>query len=91
MILFETGTFPFKGEPLFYFSLVRQFPNEEEEFYQIHVNVLYKPTCENEAFHKAIWDEDLDENIFNYIRKSQAFVYAKNNDYAHIEIFMDET
>ncbi len=91
MILFETGTYSFTGKPWFYFSLVRQFPNEEEEYYQIHVNVLYKPTCENQAFHKAIWDEDLNENIFDYVRESQAFAYAQREEYVRIEIFMDET
>lgn len=30
MIIFETGTYSFSGEPMFCFSLVRQFPNEEE-------------------------------------------------------------
>ena len=34
MILFETGTFSFTGENLFYFSLVRQFPNDEDEYYR---------------------------------------------------------
>ena len=29
MILFETGTYSFTGKPMFNFSLVRQFPNDE--------------------------------------------------------------
>ena len=91
MILFETGTFSFSGEPLFYFSLTRQFPNEEEEFYQIVVNILYKPTDENKAFHAAVWNEDIGENIFDYIRKSEAFAYAKRDEYIRTEIYMDET
>lgn len=91
MILFETGTFSFTGEPLFQFSLVRQFPNDDEEFYQIHVNVLYKPSCENKVFSEATWNEGLGENIFDYIRKSQAFAYAKNKEYIKTEIYLDET
>ena len=91
MILFETGTFSFTGKPLFQFSLVRQFPNDDDEYYQVHVNVLYKPNCENEAFNEAIWSEDLSESIFDFIRKSQAFVYAKGDEYIKAEIYMDET
>lgn len=72
MILFETGTFSFTGESLFYFSLVRQLPNEEEEFYQIHVEVLYKSTNENKTFSETTWNDEINENIFDYIRKSQA-------------------
>ncbi len=91
MILFETGTFSFTGEPLFQISLVRQFPNNDDEFYQIHVDVLYKPTSENNVFSEATWNEDLSENIFDYIRKSQVFSYAKNKKYIKTEIYLDET
>ena len=35
MILFETGTYSFIGKSMFHFSLVRQYPNEEEEYYQL--------------------------------------------------------
>ena len=52
MILFETGTYSFTGKPMFNFSLVRQFPNDEEEYYQIHVDVLYIPTEENKDFNE---------------------------------------
>ena len=72
MILFETGTFStFEPEPVFEISLVRQFPNNDEEYCQIHVDILYI--------------------IFNYIRKSEAFAYAKNQDYIKVEIYSDET
>ena len=91
MILFETGTFAFTDEPRFTFSLVRQFPNDDEKFYQIHVKVLYEPTGENEVFSEATWNEELSENIFEYIRKSQVFAYAKNQAYIKTEIYMDET
>ena len=54
MILFETGTFTtFAKEQVFQISLVRQFPNEDEEFYQIHVDIIYKPTNENAMFTEA--------------------------------------
>lgn len=92
MILFETGTFiTSASEPVFEISLVRQFPNGEEEFYQIHVDILYKPTSENKIFSEATWDKDLSENIFDYIRRSEVFAYAKNNEYIKVEIYLDET
>lgn len=92
MILFETGTFTtFGPEPVFEISLVRQFPNDDEEFFQIHVDILYKPTSENKIFSEATWDEDLSENIFDYIRKSEVFAYAKNKEYIKVEIYLDET
>ena len=79
MVLFETGTFTaFSKEPF-------------EEFYQIHVVILYKPTAENKIFSETTWDEDLDENIFDYIRKSASFAYARNHEYIEVKIYMDET
>ena len=92
MVLFETGTFTaFSKEPFFQISLVRQFSNDDEEFYQIHVVILYKPTAENKIFSETTWDEDLDENIFDYIRKSASFAYARNHEYIEVKIYMDET
>ena len=91
MILFETGTFSFTGSPLFYFSLVRQFSNEEDEFYQIHVDVLYKPDQENNAFSESVWNEDIPENIFEHVRGSKAYTYAKNHAIVKVDIYMDET
>lgn len=57
MILFETGTYNFTGEELFYFSLVKQVPAEDDEYYQLHIDILYKPNAENRKFHSAVWDD----------------------------------
>lgn len=91
MILFETGTFSFTGEELFYFSLVKQIPAEDDEYCQLHINVLYKPNAENRKLNSTVWDEDLKENIFDYIRNSEAFNYAQKDDYIKIDIYVDET
>ena len=91
MILFESGTFSFTGEELFCFSLVRQFPNEEEEYYQIHVDVLFETNDENKTLSESVWNEDIEENIFEYVRKSESFSYAISNTYKRVDIYMDET
>lgn len=91
MILFETGTYSFTREPMFEFSLVRQFPNDEDEYYQLHINVLYIPTKENMIFEQTTWNEDIEENIFDYIRKTPVFAYCKENVFSGVEIYLDET
>ena len=92
MILFETGTFTaISDKPLFQLSLVRQVPNEDEEFYQVHLDIFYEACQENEIFHESIWDEDLEENIFDYIRASAVFAYAKEQEYQAIKIYLEET
>lgn len=90
-ILFETGTFYFTGEKLFYFSLVRQFPNGDGEYYQIHVDVQYNPTKQNKKFHKVKWSDCADGNFFDYIRNSPAFACASRDEYVGIDIYMCET
>ena len=93
-LLFETGTYTFSGKPQFYFSLVRQFPHEDEEndeYYQIHVNVLYPPTETNQIYNDATWSMEIEGNIFEYIRESNVFNDIKNDKYASIDIYMDET
>lgn len=92
MIFFETRTFTtFADEPMFQISLVRQFSNEDEEFYQIHVDILYESDNENKMMSESICDEDLSENIFTYIRNSKIFAYAKNKKYSKVKIWCDET
>lgn len=90
MLLYETGTYQFAGEPFFYFSLVRQFPNGEE-YCQIHVDVLYKPSSENQKYKNAVWNEDVSGDFFDYIRDSEAFKCVSLEAFEKIEIYKDET
>lgn len=82
MILFETGTYSFTGEPMFYFSLVRQFPNEEEEYYQIHVDVLYMPTAENKDLNKIFGMRISKKTYLVISKKRQSLVRAKEQNSA---------
>lgn len=93
-LLFEIGTYTFTGKPQFYFSLVRQIPHEDEEddeYYQIHLNVLYPPTEKNKIYNDATWSMEIEGSIFEYIRESDVFNEIKNDKYTSIEIYMDET
>ena len=92
MILFETGTFTsISDKPLFQLSLVRQAPNEDEEFYQVHLDIFYEASRENQIFSESTWDEDLEENIFDCIRNSEVFAYAKEQEYLAVKIYLEET
>ena len=92
MILFEVGTFTsISDKPLFQLSLVRQAPNEDEEFYQVHLDIFYEASEDNQIFSEATWDEDIEENIFDYIRASDVFAYAKKQEYLAVNIYLDET
>ncbi len=63
MLLYETGTFSFTGKELFYFSLVRQFPYESDEYYQLHLDVMYTPNSKNQSFSECIWNVEVDGDL----------------------------
>ncbi len=91
-ILFETGTFDFTGEPLFYFSLVKQYEGADDEYVQIHIDVLYKPTKENAKYSDSNWydDEEVD-NFKNDVIKSNVFKTLQSEKIFKIEIFEETT
>ena len=92
MILFETGTYSaISNKALFQLSLVRQAPNEDEEFYQVHLDIFYEASQDNQIFSESTWDEDLEENIFDYIRNSEVFAYAKEQEYLAVKMYLEET
>ena len=91
MKLFETGTFRFDEGKMFYFSLVRQVPNDEEEYIQLHVDILYNPGEKTAAFRSADWDEEIEGDFFSQIRNSDAYKVVKDEPIAKINVFEDET
>ena len=62
-----------------------------KNFIKSILDIFYKPTSENAEFSESIWDEDLDENIFDYIRNSEVFADAKEKEYLKVKIYLDET
>ena len=91
MILFEAGTYSFTGKPMFNFSLVRQYPNEEEEYYQLHLDIMFEPTSDNSSYEQSTWSFEIEDNIFDYIRKSKEYMCLKNIPITMIDVYMDET
>lgn len=91
MLLFETGTFNFGGNPKFYFSLVRQFPNDDEEFFQVHLDVIFKADILPEATSEAIWDIEMQGDFFEFVRSSEICHALKNAEISEIDVYVDET
>lgn len=71
--------------------MVRQFPSGEEEYCQLHVDVLYEPTEKNKDFQQTVWSEEIDENIFEYIKNSLEYKHCKVARICKLEIYLDET
>lgn len=76
---------------MFYFSLVRQITDDEgDKYYQLHIDVLYEANGKNKLFHTTVWDKELNESIFDYIRNSPDFAYAKSTAYSEVEIYLEQ-
>ena len=91
LLLNEYGVYGFSGEDLFYYDLVRQYPDGEGEYYQLRVSVMFEPDEENSSINDTLWSDDTNENFFDYIRKSSGYEYVKNHKFKAINIRRDQT
>ncbi len=91
LLLLEYGVYDFTGVELFYFDLVRQYPDEEDEYYQLRVSLMFSPDENNRELQDTLWSDDTNENFFDYIRKSLGYDYAKNHVIKSIDIRIDQT
>lgn len=91
LLLLEYGVYDFTGEELFYFDLVRQYPDGEGEYYQLRVSLMFSPDEINRKLQDTLWSDDTSENFFDYICKSSGYEYAKNHIIKSIDIRIDQT
>ncbi len=91
LLLLEYGVYGFTGEELFYFDLVRQYPDGEDEYYQLRVSLMFTPDEENRKLHETLWNDEVKGNFFDHIRTTSGYNYAKNNKFKSIDIRIDQT
>ena len=91
LLLLEYGVYNFTGENLFYFDLVRQYPDGDGEYYQLRVSLAFTLDKENAKLNDTLWSDAIDENFFNHIRRSLGYEYAKSHQIKSIDIRIDQT
>lgn len=91
LLLNEYGVYRFSGEDLFYYDLVRQYPDGEGEYYQLRVSVMFEPDDENRNITDTLWSDDTNENFFDYIRNAEGYEYVKTHNFKSIDIRRDQT
>ena len=91
LLLNEYGVYDFTGEDMFCYDLVRQYPDGENEYFQLRVSIMFSPDEENRLLEDTLWSDDSDENFFEYIRKSDGYAYAKAHKIKSIDIRIDQT
>lgn len=91
-LLFEVGTFPFTGEFMFQFSLVRQFQFlNEDEYVQLHLDILYEPGKHTRSLRGCTWAEGSCEDFIATVKSSRAFQVMKDHPIAKVKIFIEDT
>lgn len=89
-LFFETVTDNFTGIELFFFTLVRQYPNPEGGHYQLHMDVIYEPNEANQHFACALWQKDMEGDFFDSVRRSPAYLSAQNERIIKVSVYLDE-
>ena len=91
LLLNEYGVYGFTGEDLFYYDLVRQYPDEEGEYFQLRVSITFPADKENSRLSDTLWSDDTDKDFFDYIRSTDGFAYAKAHKMKSVDIRIDQT
>ena len=90
MLLFECGIYPWEGD-YFSFSLTRQYPDGEDEFFQIKMELIFTADKENRKLFESVWDSRIKGEFFDYVRNSKAYRYAQENKSLKVRIYMTQT
>ena len=91
-LLFETGTYNFTGENLFYFSLVRQFQFlNEDEYVQLHLDILYPPSAKTALLVRTTWDTGVEGDFFEMVKSSLAYRVVQDLSPVRVDVRVEET
>jgi len=91
-LLFETGTYDYTGEDLFYFSLVRQFKfSNDDEYVQLRLDIMYTPIRKTALIQECEWGEPSDGVFFEMVRQSRAFNAIQSLPIKGVQLRVDDT
>ena len=89
-LVFETTTDNFTGIELFFFTLVRQYPNPSGGSYYLHMDVIYEPNEANKHFTCRVTPEETEGGFFEFVRRSPAYLSAQNERIIKVSVYLDE-
>ena len=90
LLLFET----YNEEDNYVFSLIRQTDEEgvQDSYFQLNLLIEFEKSSLTENIKQySEWDDGLEENFFDFIKKSEAFLILKNQKVKNIKIYGDGT
>ena len=91
-LLFETGTYDFTGEKLFYFTLARQFQfMDDNEYVQLRMNVLFLPTAATRHLYSVKWGNQTKGDFWGKVQRSRAYKAVRDLPVYRVEILVEDT
>lgn len=85
-LLYEVGYFPDCC-----FCLVRQIPNEDNKYCQLHLEMHYDMEDAPQGLSECKWHAKGDEDLRAYVYQSEAFRLLKDLKEEKMSVFVDET
>ena len=89
-LLFETTTDDFTGISLFFFTLVREYPNPAGGVFHLHLDVIYEPNEANQHFSCSLSQQEIEGDFFDFVRHSPAYLSAQNEKILKGSVYLDE-
>lgn len=92
MLLYEVGCYSFDDKNVkCHFCLVRQTPMRGDEYYQMHMDIIFEAGDNERGLSECKWHEVGDEDLREYVIQSDAYNTLKNQKIHRIEVWVDET
>ena len=92
MLLYEVGCYSVDSDSkACMFCLVRQTPSPDGEFYQMHLELQYDICDEVRSLNECEWHEKGDDDLQEYVNKSEAYKVLKDKQIKRISVWVDET
>lgn len=91
MLLYEVGSYAVSDKETCVFSLVRQTPSPDDEFYQLILELHYDICNEVRSLSECEWHEKGDDDLQDYVKKSEAYNVLKDKTIKKIRVWVDET
>ena len=82
----------FSGKIVHIFSLVRQIPDDEDEYYQLRLEITFETQETAISFPEPIWSDALvGQDFFEAVKNSTPYQQAINQKILKAEIYLNQT
>ena len=78
-------------ETVYCFSLVRQFPDVEDEFFQIHMDVKFNISDKNRDLSALLWSNQIEGDFFDEVFSSDVFKQLSTEEMQDVCVYIDAT